>query len=104
MNRHLLYIVDTIDRVFDLFPTSRQFWNIKEYLEQEEQILEEPVDCQTLEFSEKERVSQEGLNPMKTVRPLQKEVWTPFIFFQYIFLHEEQFFTYQYFTQENKTS
>lgn len=25
INRHLLYIVDTIDRVFNLFPTSRQF-------------------------------------------------------------------------------
>lgn len=25
INNHLLYIVDTIDRVFNLFPTSRQF-------------------------------------------------------------------------------
>jgi hypothetical protein len=46
INRHLLYIVDTIDRVFDLFPTSRQFCKIKEHLGIEEPILEEPGDCQ----------------------------------------------------------
>lgn len=40
---HLLYIVDTIDRVFNLFPTGRQFWKIKEHLEREEHILKEPT-------------------------------------------------------------
>lgn len=66
---HLLYIVDTIDRVFNLFPTGRQFWKIKEHLEREEHILKEPRDFQQVRQKE---VHKSTLRPIKTVYPKRK--------------------------------